>query len=320
MKKGFYTLAALTFSVLFAQAGFAAGEQNQQSPDETAEHQAAMAQMAAPGKVMAVTIGQNTEPAPAAKKVRRTAKRRKLAPAAKAAAETAKAPEAEPAKAPEAAVTQATAETAPAAVAKAPAGRKKKVRKVTPLVSKGEENIPPLVVPKLTIEPKVSTEPVKLKVEPILVPTAKKEQDRTKPAIEETVLPPYMPIAERLANQLSVPLKFSIKQQERVVKTLRYEIDEPIRKLFRNYEEQREKARRNRFELNAITMEMFLMKAQIYEDIRPMLDGLQAERLDHLVYNGYFNMYNGSNKGFYVTDHAPLYGIDEAPAEQPARQ
>lgn len=317
MKKGFYTLAALTFSLLLAQAGFAAGESGQQSPDETAEHQAAMAQMAAPGKVMAVTIGQNAGSAPAAKKVRATAKNRKAAPPPKAAPATAKAPEAEPAKAPEAAVTQAAAEAAPAAKA---TGRKKKIRKVTPLVSKGEENIPPLVVPKLTIEPKVSTEPVKLKVEPILVPTAKKEQDRTKPAIEETVLPPYMPIAERLANQLSVPLKFSIKQQERVVKTLRYEIDEPIRKLFRNYEEQREKARRNRFELNNISMEMFLMKAQIYEDIRPILDGLQAERLDHLVYNGYFNMYNGSNKGFYVTDHAPLYGIDEAPAEQPARQ
>jgi len=135
----------------------------------------------------------------------------------------------------------------------------------------------------------------------VLVPTAKKEQERTKPVIEETVLPPYMPIAERLGNQLSVPLHFSVNQQRRVVKTLKYDIDEPIRKMFEEYEKTREKARRSRFALNDLTQEMFLMKAQIYEDIRPILDELQKERLDHLIYNGYFSMYNGANKGVYIS-------------------
>ncbi|MDD4005348.1 MAG: hypothetical protein PHW69_09145 [Elusimicrobiaceae bacterium] len=215
-----------------------------------------------------------------------------------------------------------------AAPAQTPAPKKsvKRKRKVKPLGAKGQENVPGPVMPKLADEKKSAPAPAakpveKVKTEPVLVPTAKIERERTKPVIEETVLPPYMPIADRLANQLSVPLHFSIKQQKRVVKTLRYEIDEPVRKLFQEYEEVRAKARRDRFKLNDMTLGMFLVKAQIYEDIRPLLDALQKERLDNLVYNGYFSMYNGPNKGVYVTEPPGAEPAAPAPAapgfEQP---
>ncbi|MFA6583799.1 MAG: hypothetical protein WCS77_05830 [Elusimicrobiaceae bacterium] len=158
-----------------------------------------------------------------------------------------------------------------------------------------------------------------------LVPVAQKERERAKPVIEEVPLPPYSPIAEQLSSQLSVPLHFSQNQRKRVTKAVAHDIDNEIMDLAGEYEKVRGHTRRIRHALNDYNMQMFMLKADMYEDIRPLLDDTQKEKLDHMVYGGYFSMYDNNNSVYkpkpVPSEPVPVENKQEnvAPPQQPSK-
>jgi len=144
---------------------------------------------------------------------------------------------------------------------------------------------------------------------PVFAAAADAPAQTPKPPVEEVGLPPIFPFEILLTNQLSVPLRLSDSQQERIAASLKKDIDQKIQRYVEQYEKRRAKARSYRFDQNLTRYQMFQMKNNVFDDIRAQLDDLQLEKLDEMIYSGYFAPY--AEKGYQTKDMGDIDEVRE---------
>jgi|GEM_PF-2285244 len=142
--------------------------------------------------------------------------------------------------------------------------------------------------------------------------------------IEDAESPYKEPIAANEANRLSVSLRFSQKQQTRVERIIRSEIDEPVQALIERYNERKARIWAMRDQLNDIQFKLFLLKTGFSTELRDALSQAQKEKFDKLVFDGYFSPYpkapaqkpedgvQVTDKGDYIEERRVVMGKNAA--------
>lgn len=142
--------------------------------------------------------------------------------------------------------------------------------------------------------------------------------------IEDAESPYKEPMAANEANKLAVALRFSQKQQMRVERVIRAEIDEPVQDLIERYNERKARIWAMRDRLNDIQFQLFQLKTGFSTELRSALGKEQKEKFDKLVYDGYFSPYpkappkveadgvQVTDKGDYIEERRVVMGKNAA--------
>lgn len=102
------------------------------------------------------------------------------------------------------------------------------------------------------------------------------------PPIEETESPIEKIDASRVVSDLTMPLKFSSRQEERVKSALQ-DVEKEFGKLEKEHQAAREEARKWRYKINDLRHEMLKLTKTIPDAIRPLLDPEQREKFDAMI-------------------------------------
>jgi hypothetical protein len=114
-------------------------------------------------------------------------------------------------------------------------------------------------------------------------------QDKTPQPVEQVALPPHDRVYKSLTEDLATPLRFSKNQRTHIENALYSKVDTAIEQDKDEYMARVELAKGIKTELEELRFKIFMLKSDLPAEIREILDPVQKERFDKMVYEGYLN-------------------------------
>ncbi|MFH1619552.1 MAG: hypothetical protein ABIG11_06565 [bacterium] len=98
----------------------------------------------------------------------------------------------------------------------------------------------------------------------------------------EADMPVEAPSADKIVSDISMPLRLSSRQEERIKSALK-SLQKKFRRLDKDFKEASSEARKWRFRANDLRYEMLKLQKTIPDIVRPLLDPEQKERYDAML-------------------------------------
>ena len=114
-------------------------------------------------------------------------------------------------------------------------------------------------------------------------------QDKQLLPAEQVALPPHDRVYKSLPEDLNTPLRFSKNQRSNIERALYTKVDAAIEQAGDEYLARVERIKGIKSELEEIRFKIFMLKAGLPTEIREVLDPMQRERFDKMVFDGYLN-------------------------------